>query len=340
MYDVIVVGSGPGGSAAAIACAQANLRVLLLEKYLFPRDRPGETLHPGIEPLLDQLGVREAVLSAEFLRHQGNWVKWDRDLHFTPFGEDETGNWQGFQAWRADFDLLLLDRAISLGVEVLQPCHAVHPIVGDDRVIGVETSQGIFEASVVIDAAGSHHWLAKQLGLNIRTYSKPLIACYGYVRGQCPIRDDAPAIIADDGGWTWTAKIRPNFYQWTRLNFTIKRIDRSWIPEEFSNLQAVDKSRVADVTWRTIDQPAGLGYFLIGDAAAVLDPSSSHGVLKAIMSGIMAGYSIAQIIDRNHSEQVVIQEYCQWVHDWFQQDLARLTEFYALLSNKNILITI
>jgi 2-polyprenyl-6-methoxyphenol hydroxylase-like FAD-dependent oxidoreductase len=96
MYDVIVIGGGPGGSAAAISCANANLRVLLLEKLLFPRDRPGETLHPGIEPLLKQLGVLEAVLSAGFLRHLGNWVKWDRDLHFTPFGEDETGIWQGF----------------------------------------------------------------------------------------------------------------------------------------------------------------------------------------------------------------------------------------------------
>ncbi len=348
MYDVIVVGGGPAGSAAAIACDRANLRVLLLEKYPFPRDRPGETLHPGIEPLLDRLGVLEAVLSAGFLRHQGNWVKWERDLQFIPFGEDETGIWHGFQAWRADFDRLLLDRAIALGVKVLQPCHAVRPILCDGRVIGVETSQGIFEASVVIDAAGGHHWLAKQLGLNIKTYSQPLVARYGYVRGQCPIRERAPAIIADDCGWTWTARVRADLYQWTRLNFTIERIDRGWIPEEFANLQAVDKSRVADVTWRTIDRPAGLGYFLIGDAAAVLDPSSSHGVLKAIMSGMMAGHAISQIIerearhqgDRNYSERVVIQEYCQWIRDWFGHDLARLTELYALLSDRNRSTTI
>jgi flavin-dependent dehydrogenase len=340
MYDVIVIGGGPGGSAAAIACAKANLRVLLLEKYPFPRHRPGETLHPGIEPLLKQLGVLEAVLSAGFLRHLGNWVKWERDLQFTPFGEDENGVWQGFQAWRADFDLLLLDRAKAIGVDVIQPCHAIRPIVREDRVTGVETSQGIFEASVVIDAAGSHHWLAKQLRLSIKTYSAPLIARYGYVRGQCPIRDDAPAIIADDRGWTWMAKIRPDLYQWTRLTFKPERIDRDWVPEEFSYLQAVNKSRAADVTWRSIDRPAGLGYFTIGDAATVLDPSSSHGVLKAMMSGMMAGHSIAQIIDRTQPEYVVTQLYCEWTHNWFQHDLTRLIQLYDLLSPENISTTI
>ncbi|MBA4535538.1 hypothetical protein H1196_23700 [Brevibacillus halotolerans] len=52
----------------------------------------------------------------------------------------------------------------------------------------------------------------------------------------------------------------------------------------------------ADMTWRVITQLGGPGgYFLIGDAATVLDPASSHGVLKAVMSGMMAGNLIAQM---------------------------------------------
>ena len=49
-FDVVVVGGGPAGSSAAISCAEAGLRVALLERERFPRDLPGETLPPGVEP--------------------------------------------------------------------------------------------------------------------------------------------------------------------------------------------------------------------------------------------------------------------------------------------------
>ncbi|MBJ8205870.1 FAD-dependent oxidoreductase, partial [Bacillus cereus] len=88
--------------------------------------------------------------------------------------------------------------------------------------------------------------------------------------------------------------MRPNVYQWTELSFDNVALKRDWIPEEFQGLKPMGKPNGADVTWRAISQPGGAGYFLVGDAAAVLDPASSHGVLKAIMSGMMAAHSLAQ----------------------------------------------
>jgi flavin-dependent dehydrogenase len=52
------------------------------------------------------------------------------------------------------------------------------------------------------------------------------------------------------------------------------------------------RRRGADVTWRIISPAAGPGFFLVGDAVAVLDPASSHGVLKALMTGMMAAHLI------------------------------------------------
>src|SRR5262249_51602234 len=62
--DVAVIGGGPGGSAAAITCAARGWRVHLFERATFAGadfagDRPGETLHPGVEPVLAQLGVAD-----------------------------------------------------------------------------------------------------------------------------------------------------------------------------------------------------------------------------------------------------------------------------------------
>src|SRR5262245_43905623 len=103
--DVIVVGGGPAGAAAAITARNAGLRVTLIERDAEPRLRPGEALHPGIEPLLARLGVLDAVLAADFLRHEGYWVTWGaEESHFVAFGSDASGLWRGFQAWRPTFD--------------------------------------------------------------------------------------------------------------------------------------------------------------------------------------------------------------------------------------------
>lgn len=331
IFDVIIIGSGPGGSATAIQCANQGLKVVLIEAKVFPRSHPGETLHPGIEPLLKQLGVADSVLNAGFLRHKGNWVEWEGEPKFAAFGQKDSEVWFGFQAWRADFDNILLNQARSLGVQILQPCQA-SSLLMSDGIISVETSQGVIRASKLVDASGGNHWLARQLNLPINYHSPRLIAYYGYVQGECPKRDEAPAIIASANGWTWTAKVKPHLYQWTRLTFD-EQIEKNWLPAEFQDLKVEQKMRGADVTWRSCSQPAGNGYFMVGDAAMVLDPASSHGVLKAIMSGMMAGHLIASELLNKITEQQAVLHYCEWINNWFRNDIEQLNQLYGMLPN-------
>jgi flavin-dependent dehydrogenase len=89
------------------------------------------------------------------------------------------------------------------------------------------------------------------------------------------------------------------------------------------------KSQVADVTWRQVEVAAGPGYFLIGDAASVVDPASSHGVLKAIMSGMMAGHLIKLMLEDPHREREAVQEYCRWIQSWFFNDTEKLKQLYT-----------
>src|SRR3712207_4284980 len=98
--DVVIVGAGPAGCAAAIGCAAAGLSVRLIEAALFPRDLPGETLHPGVEALLERLGVASEVRAADFPRHEGIWTHSPTGRVFTPYGAGAEGPWRGFQAWR------------------------------------------------------------------------------------------------------------------------------------------------------------------------------------------------------------------------------------------------
>jgi len=190
------------------------------------------------------------------------------------------------------------------------------------------TSDGPLVARWVIDASGGAHWLARRLGIPLQFASPRLIARYGYVTGNCPERDDAPEIVADETGWSWSARIAPGLYHWTRLSLAEHDPLRDRPPPAFAGLLPVGRTRGANVTWRIVSRPAGPGYVCVGDAAAVLDPASSHGVLKGLMSGMMAGHVIAKAESGTASMTAATEAYSAWLREWFQADARELRRMY------------
>ena len=337
--SVVILGGGPAGSASAITAAGLGMRVILIERDEFPRPAPGESLHPGVQPLLRQLGVEEEVLAAGFLRYAGHRVHWEGVERFQPFGQDADGPWLGFQAWRPTFDAILLDRARRLGVSVLQPCATTGLLTSAGRVSGLETASGPVQAGVVIDATGRWRAVSRWLGLTFQRHGPHRIAWYGYANGPLATLQDVPSLRADDRGWTWVARVQPQTCAWSRLNFNNARPPANWLPDELAGMTPVAPVRGLDVTWQVVNRPAGPGYFLVGDAAATLDPASSHGVLKALMSGMYAGHLAANVLGGVIPSEVAASHYSDWVRKWFDQDIARLDELYKLLPDSGFTLS-
>lgn len=326
MRQVAIIGGGPSGVAAALTLLDAQIPVTIVEQKPFPRYRPGETLHPGIQPLLARLGVAHRLESAGYVRHVGVWSGWGGAMQFVPYGTDTNGPWRGYQAIRADFDQRLLDSARSRGAQILAAKVTGVLFNSSDEVAGVMTSEGPVAAPCVIDCSGSAHMLARRLRIPIVRYSPPLVARFGYATGCC--EDPSPSIRADHEGWTWIAEVEPNRFQWTRVTEVHNRPGRTWIPDDLRDLQA-EPSRSADVTWRMAQTVAGSGYFLTGDAAAVLDPSSSHGVLRAIMSGMMAGHLVIRRLCDGADAQLCALTYQNWLSSWFHHDVKEMSHAYC-----------
>jgi flavin-dependent dehydrogenase len=260
-------------------------------------------------------------------RHTGIWIEWGGPRRFEAFGRDASGPWSGFQVWRADFDRLLLTRARETGVAVRQPCAVTRVRMHDRAPHNVVTDVGPVATRMVIDATGTTRFLARALGVVCPARSLRLIARYGYTLGACPLRDEAPALVGDASGWTWTAMVRLRTYQWTRVSFT-DRTANDWVPEELRDLPSLGRARGADVTWRLATQVAGAGWFMVGDAAATLDPTSSRGVLKAIMSGMMAAHLVAAVLNHKAPADEAASAYHDWLSGWFATDAAHLSRFY------------
>ncbi|WP_085586707.1 MULTISPECIES: NAD(P)/FAD-dependent oxidoreductase [unclassified Pseudomonas] len=334
-FDVVVVGGGPAGSAAAIGCAQRGWQVALIERHAFPRFRPGESLHPGIEPLLQQLGVAERLCGMDAMRFHGHWVQWNAPPRYIGFGGDDDGPWRGFQIARARLDMALLQRAAALGVTVRQPCRARRVLIHQHRVIGVETDTGPLFASYVLDASGASGWLGRRLQLPLRRCSPPLQVRFGYLDGHIAPYSQTPHLLADTDGWTWLAQVEEQTLHWARQTFEAQRLTRGdhppcALPEPLRNLPPRGRPRSADVTWRISAAPAGSGYFIAGDAASQLDPASSHGVLKALMTGMQAAQAISDCLRHPALQTAAQSQYSQWLSDWFERDKAQLQRFYRL----------
>jgi flavin-dependent dehydrogenase len=247
---------------------------------------------------------------------------------FGAYGTDPDGAWRGFQAWRSRFDALLTDRVRELGGEILTDWRAQEPLVEDGTVVGVATARGELRASVVVDAAGGGHWLARRLGLEIERHSPQLIAAYGYGEGAAPVARDAPLFSTRDSSWSWIARVRAATYQWTTLELDPDHGALPGPPPELSRLRH-GPVRSADVTWRRVSRPAGPGYVMAGDAAAVVDPAASHGVLRALLGGLLAG-DVAVAAAGGGAEPLAAG-YTAWLDEGFRHDTDALLEQYAAL---------
>lgn len=324
--DALVIGAGPGGCAAAIQLLKCGKRVVILERSGFPRPAPGETFHPGIEPLLNQLDVLKEAAETMHVRHCGIVTIASGQSYFSPYSDSE--NWRGFQVSRSHFDGVLLDATKRVGATVF--------LCESPTFLKVDTNGNIREVfskrlrirpHFVVDSTGRCRWLARQLRVDYQKVSPTLFAWYGYAEGGNSVTYAAPHFIWDENGWTWLASVGNDIVSWVRLDLTVSKLNRGdWLPEQLRNYHAEARAKCADVTWRVANCLSRNNWFLVGDAAFVLDPASSHGVLKALMSGIMVAHLIGQFTEE--LQPLIHQHYAEWSRQTFLSDCHRLKSMY------------
>jgi flavin-dependent dehydrogenase len=283
MFDFAVIGAGPAGCAAAIWAAERGLSVILVDRFESPRVRPGECLHPGIEALFRDLGVLEEVLSRCQVRPMGRTVLVGAEPRVESFGSDAEGPWRAFHVARADLDSILRRRAQRLGVALRIHRTQLAPVVIDGAIKGIDLGGEMLRCAFVIDASGQSAWLTRALRRQLIAAAPRMTAFYGYAFGRLA---DEQMFHADAAGWQWIAQVSPGVLNWTSMYFGVHK--RPHPPDAISSLSPCGISGGADVTWRMAPQVAGRSYFVVGDAAAITDPASGNGVLRAVMSGIKA----------------------------------------------------
>lgn len=169
-FDVIVVGAGPAGSAAALSAARLGRTVCMIERGPFPGSK---NVYGGViyGRILDQLIPNwwEEVPVQRWITRRGTMLLTEQqslciDYRTTTWGKPP---YNGFTAYRPDFDQWFARHAVDAGATLLTATTVTGVIRNSSgAVCGVETDRdGQLTASVVIACDGVNSFLAKQAGL-------------------------------------------------------------------------------------------------------------------------------------------------------------------------------
>lgn len=316
--DVLVVGMGPGGGAAASRAASAGLRVLAIDKKKV---------------------VGEPVQCAEFIpMPMGRYARGEGVLlqriegmkSYLPSGTVESSAFPGYMVDRKAFDQALAKQAQAAGAEIWTQARLTALTAEDTAIVTRPGAEIEVRFQVAIAADGPHSQVADMLGLprlatvNTRQYTVPLRRPYA----------DTDIWLSDafPGGYGWL------FPKGERANLGLgadKRYeDNLKAPLEQLHAQLVADGLVGeDIHYRTGGAiPVGGmrerlvhgRMMFVGDAAGLTHPITGGGIAAAVVSGDRAGQAASEFCaDKDRS---VLDDFEEDMRDQFEATLVRAVE--------------
>lgn len=309
-FDVIIVGAGPAGASCAYELRNTSLKIAVIEKGIFPRDKIcGDALSPDI---VNQLNW----MNPELLKNFSNFAEKlpcygvrvygpsNRQVEFQ-FDAKSGLESPGFIAKRIDFDNFLFENIKSLpNVEIFQGVSVTDIIKTDDEVT-VLSSNTTFKGKIVLGADGAHSIVNKKLGsisVEKNHYCAGLRQYYKGVEGFHPnnlielhfYKDSLP-------GYFWVFPL-PNGHANVGIGMISSAISKKRVnlktlmmdlinnhpnlKDRFKNAEPLENIQGYGLPIGSKKRPiSGDRFLLLGDAASLIDPVSGEGIGNAIRSG-------------------------------------------------------
>ncbi|MBI3029967.1 MAG: NAD(P)/FAD-dependent oxidoreductase [Candidatus Rokubacteria bacterium] len=344
--DVIVVGAGPAGSAAAILLAEYGHSVLLLDKAAFPRPKIcGEYLSPEASRILDRLGVLKTVDAAAVPLRGMRITVPDGTVLAGRYPTE--GPYRGYRDHalaisRLGLDQILVERVKALPVDVRERHRVEDLLVEGDRVVGVRAvgPDGValdVRSPLVVGADGRQSLVARRLDL-MEAHPLRRMALIAYVEGVDDFGDSGE-IYVDPPDYAILNPVAAGVVSLSLVVPLAHAAPFSGRLETFfhARLKQLDRLRPRIAAMRPLGPvmalgplayrvrpPRHAGVLLVGDAAGFYDPFTGEGIYTALRSAELAAEIAHGALARGNCSQAALAPYWRARRDAFR-DKERVT---------------
>jgi flavin-dependent dehydrogenase len=317
---VLVIGGGPAGASTAALAARAGLDVLLVDRAVFPREKPcAEYLSPEAARDLEALGVLAEIEASGAERLAGMRIVSDDGASVTGRFAGASGfapyRAYGLAVRRTVLDTALVRAAARAGAEVREGVALDRLVVEGGRVGGAVLRSGAerqeVRARVVVGADGLNSRVAAQLRLARRGRPRrlALVAHLAGLRGlgDCGEMFCGPGWyvgIASLGGGVANAAMVVPLADGPAITRDVAAYFRgrlASLPElaaRSAHIEFVRRILVAGPFARRARDVVTDGALLVGDAADFFDPFTGEGVFAALRGGSLAATAITAALAR------------------------------------------
>ncbi len=337
-FDIVICGAGPAGSTCALALGVSGLKVALIDKDSFPREKVcGDavapyvkkvlnTIHPDYAKALDEFTLKEKVNRIRFVAPN----KKKLDIQFAD---------EGFISTRLNFDNFLFNLAAKLNNVQVFLNTTVKDVIRIDNGFHILRGNNIsFETRMVIGCDGAHSVVNKKLthtSMDLNHHSGAVRAYYKNVSGLAPgtfefhfFKDLLPGYfwifpLPDNTANVGLGLLSQNISnENTNLRNKMLHIIASepQLKERFAKAEMISpvKGFGLPLGSRKVSM-SGKGFMLCGDAASLVDPLSGEGIGEAIVSGRYAGWQAQDCFRKNDFSADCMKDYDEAVYKKFWQ---------------------